>query len=58
MKKILEFDDIIPKLYQEHIKNTLLHHSFNWNFIEDLTYNKSIILNKKQPVFLKLSIPL
>ena len=52
MKKILEFDDIIPKLYQEHIKNTLLHHSFNWNFIEDLTYNKSIILNKKHPGFI------
>jgi hypothetical protein len=51
MKKVLEYDNIVPKLYQEHIKHTLLNTDFNWHFIEDLTYDKSSLAKEKYPGF-------
>jgi hypothetical protein len=51
MKKIIEIDDIVSPLYQNHIKNTLLNCSFNWNFIEDLTSDDRNFYKEKHPGF-------
>jgi len=51
MTKLIELDNIIPPIYQEHIKNSLLSPGFSWNFIEDLTTDRKDVYSKKHPGF-------
>lgn len=51
MTKIIEIENIIPKLYQEYIKNTLFDPGFNWSFIEDVTTDRDDLRRDKHPGF-------